>query len=114
MTDLNKIETLKQIIVGDTYASNPASISFQATVSMVTSKVAFQKIITSVNIVLNQENKRLVISLLSEEIDNKQFPSRVTVKPQDIEFIADEYIKIRGYNYLNNNIGNFLLLIAPM
>ncbi len=114
MTDLNKVEAIKQIIDCDKFDAMPSSITFQASISMVTSKVAFQQITSDVNIVLNKENKRLVITLLSNEIDEKLFPKRLTVKPQDIEYIADEYLKVLGYNYLNNNIGNFLLLIAPI
>ena len=114
MTDLNKVEALKQIIIGDIDGAKPIAITFQASVSMVTSTVAFQQITTDVNIKLNNFDKRVEIILLSEEIDKRLFPKRVTVKPQDIEFIADEYLKILGYNYFNNNIGNFLLLIAPL
>ena len=114
MTESGKVEELKKILQNELEFEKHTSITFESKLTITTSRAQLTGKNSLVKINVNSGRGFLSISFISDEIDFLLFPKEIKVLLKDIEFVDDQYLKIAGFNFVNRNIGNYLIIIVPI
>ncbi len=114
MTEKSKVAVLKEILTENDLFENHTSYSFDAKLTITTSIAALSNVDSNIKISTTSGRGYLSIMFSGNAIDYNYFPKEIKVLLKDIEFIDNQYLKISGFNFVNRNIGNYLILIVPL